>query len=229
MVDFDWTEEAEKQWNERASSWNSKSKEMWETGSRKDVISFFKSHVSDGKSVCDLGCGDGYGSFKLASSGYHVTGMDVSHEMIERAKSLEKASSLQFVKGDIAILAVPDSHFDAIIAINSLEWTENPLSVLLETKRIVKKEGYACFGILGPTAMPRVNSYQRLYGEQVICNTMMPWEFEKLASENGFSKVAEYGVYKRGADQLQLGSLSTDLKQALSFIWVFMFQLNNKH
>ncbi|MDF2904513.1 MAG: type 11 methyltransferase, partial [Bacillus sp. (in: firmicutes)] len=61
----------------------------------------------------------------------------------------------------------------------------------------------------------------------VICNTMMPWEFEKLASEKGFSKVAEYGVYKRGADQFQLGSLSTDLKQALSFIWVFMFQLNN--
>lgn len=227
MSKFFWVEEAERQWNIRANNWHSKSREMWETGSRKDIVSFFQQYVPKGALVCDLGCGDGYGSYKLASSGYSVTGIDVSEEMIEKARALEHSPSLQFVKGDIAQLKVPDHHFDSFIAINSLEWTESPLTVLQQIKQKVKKGGFACVGILGPTAKPRESSFRRLYDEQVICNTMMPWEFDNLAKENGFLKMAEFGVYKREAEQLSLDLLSPDLKQALSFLWVFMFKIEN--
>jgi hypothetical protein len=72
--------------------------------------------------------------------------------------------------------------------------------------------------------MPRTNSYRRLYGEEVICNTMMPWEFEQLANENGWEKLDELPVYKRGADAINLHNVPTDLKQALSFMWVFMLK-----
>lgn len=112
------------------------------------------------------------------------------------------------------------------MAINSLEWTEDPLKVIHEMKRIVKDDGLICIAILGPTAMPRTNSYRRLYGEKVICNTMMPWELEKLAEENGLQKVDEIGVYKRGVDKLPVESLSLDLRQSLSFMWVFLFKYN---
>jgi ubiquinone/menaquinone biosynthesis C-methylase UbiE len=223
-VEFYWAKAAEKEWNKRAESWHSKSKEMWDSGSRKDIVPFFKQYVHEGANVCDLGSGDGYGSYKLASEGYSVTGIDVSEEMVEKARMLAKPQALQFYKGDIAQLEVSDHHYDAIIAINSLEWTESPLKVLQEMKRIVKPGGKACVGILGPTAAPRENSYQRLYGAPVVCNTMMPWEFERLAIENGWGKTAEFGVYKRDTENLPKGSLTNEIKQSLTFMTVFMLE-----
>jgi ubiquinone/menaquinone biosynthesis C-methylase UbiE len=224
MSIFNWVNEAEKQWNKRSKFWNKNSKEMWEVGSRKEIIPFFLKHVETATKVCDLGCGDGYGSYKLVQSGFDVVGIDLSEEMIARASAQRNFENLQFIKGDISKLDMGNSTFDAVMAINSLEWTESPLAVLNEMRRVVKPNGYACIGILGPTAMPRANSYRRLYSEQVICNTMMPWEFEQLAKENGWDKLDELPVYKRGVDELKLHNLSNELKQALSFMWVFMLQ-----
>jgi ubiquinone/menaquinone biosynthesis C-methylase UbiE len=224
VTNFNWVDESEKQWNERAETWHSNSKEMWETGSRKDIIPFLKKHLKMETSICDLGCGDGYASYKLASEGYKVTGVDLSEQMLEKAKQ-RAVDTAKFIKADISCVPVEPGSFDALIAVNSLEWTENPLNVLHEMKRVVKKDGLMCIAILGPTAMPRVNSYRRLYGEKVICNTMMPWEFGKLADENGLLKLDEMGVYKRGADKLPIEKLTLDLKQALSFMWVYMYQI----
>jgi len=228
MSNFKWAEEAEKLWNERSVFWNSRSREMWETGSRKDIVPFFQNYVQKGATVCDLGCGDGYGSLKFSQAGFSVTGVDVSDDMISKAKELNKNTSANFYKGDIAHLPFLNQQFDAIVAINSLEWTESPLEVLTEMKRMVKENGMACVGILGPTATPRVNSYRRLYGEKVVCNTMMPWEFEQLALENGWKKEAELGVYKRETKQLPKESLSNQMKQALTFMTVFMLRNENK-
>ena len=110
------------------------------------------------------------------------------------------------------------------MAINSLEWTEEPLRALNEIKRVLKKDGYACIAILGSTAKPRENSYPRLYGKDVVCNTMMPWEFEQLAKEQGFEVVDGIGVYKRGVNEKMLGQLPTELQQSLTFLWVFMLK-----
>ncbi|MGG1399421.1 class I SAM-dependent methyltransferase [Bacillus salipaludis] len=220
-----WVDEAEKQWDNRADSWHSSSRGMWETGSRKDIIPFLKKYLPDESAICDLGCGDGYASVKLARMGHHVIGIDLSEQMLERASVLAVGSSVQFIKADISEVPLEPNSLDAVMAINSLEWTESPLKVLFEIKRIVKNDGLACIAILGPTAMPRINSFRRLYGEKVICNTMMPWEFEKLAEENGFKKIAEMGVYKREAEKLPVENLPLELRQSLSFMWVFMFKI----
>ncbi|SFB25688.1 MULTISPECIES: bifunctional 2-polyprenyl-6-hydroxyphenol methylase/3-demethylubiquinol 3-O-methyltransferase UbiG [unclassified Bacillus (in: firmicutes)] len=224
MDDFNWSSESERQWNERSAIWHSKSKDMWESGSRKDVVPFFQSIVPTGSSIWDFGCGDGYGTIKLAKAGYHVTGIDVSEEMISTAREMAKGINAHFLKGNIAKVDIDRSSIDAVIAINSLEWTENPLEVLMEMKRVIKPSGYACIGILGPTAMPRKHSFNRLYGEKVICNTMMPWELQQLAEENGWEKVADKGVYKRGINPAIIEIQSLELKQALSFMWIMIFK-----
>lgn len=224
MKDFNWTKEAEKLWDQQADHWNSRSRKMWESGSRKDIIPFLERYVISGAKVCDLGCGDGYGSLKLSSAGFKVVGVDVSVDMIQKAKIINEGHTSQFVKDDIGSLKFPDESFDAVLAINSLEWTESPLKVIEEIKRILIPNGRACVGILGPTAAPRINSYQRLYGDKVICNTMMPWEFERLACENGLKKISEFGVYKRESEGLPIENLPVSLKQALAFLWVFMLE-----
>ena len=147
MSQYKWNEEAEKQWNERSSGWNSKSMEMWNAGSRKDIAPFFAKYVKANRTVCDLGCGDGVGSLKLTELGYSVVGIDVSEEMTDKAKQLNSGNTAQFLKGDISSLPFENDSFDAILAINSLEWTEHPLHVMKEIQRIVKPGGNACIGI----------------------------------------------------------------------------------
>lgn len=196
---------------------------MWEKGSRKDILPFFQQGLPTGKKICDLGCGDGYGSIKFAKAGYQVTGVDLSDAMIAIAKSCQHPNA-QFLVGDLTAVPLPDHSQDGVLAVNSIEWTESPLDVIREIDRILVPEGIACIGILGPTAGPRENAYPRLLGKKVIMNTMMPWEFEKLAAECGWIKWKEFHVPKREADKTVLSILPVHLKQAVSFMTVFLMK-----
>ncbi|MFD1019241.1 class I SAM-dependent methyltransferase [Thalassobacillus hwangdonensis] len=221
---FQWHREAERKWDERADFWNQKSKAMWDEGSRKTIIPFLEKHVANGSSVADIGCGDGYGSYKLYKDGYHVTGVDISTEMVELAKKRLENESMTFIQGDFVDLPFEAESFDAVMAINCIEWTEVPVQALNEVKRVLKPGGKLCIGILGPTAMPRTNSYRRVFGEEVICNTMMPWEFASMAEETGWRIVDGHGVYKREVTEQHLEDLPEELKQALTFMWVFILE-----
>ncbi|RWZ52319.1 class I SAM-dependent methyltransferase [Halobacillus fulvus] len=224
MSSFNWHKEAEKQWDDRAASWGAKSENMWDSGSRKTIIPFFSSFMNQGSAIADLGCGDGYGSYKLYQEGFKVTGLDLSQEMIDQANERMEAQDLSFVQGDLTDLPFDDETFDGVMAINSLEWTEVPFKGLEEIKRILVPGGKLCIGVLGPTAMPRVNSYNRLFGEKVVCNTMMPWELMKMAEESGWKMLDGHGVYKRGVTEDTVTGLDLELKQALTFMWVFLFE-----
>ncbi|OOR21804.1 class I SAM-dependent methyltransferase [Bacillus cereus] len=224
MTRFNWHESAEKKWDNNAEFWNQNSQEMWDSGSRSTIIPFFEQYVEKEVQVLDVGCGDGYGTYKLSLTGYKAVGVDLSEVMIQKGKERGEGPNLSFIKGDLSSLPFENEKFEAIMAINSLEWTEEPLRALNEIKRVLKKDGYACIAILGPTAKPRENSYPRLYGKDVVCNTMMPWEFEQLAKEQGFEVVDGTGVYKRGVNEKMLGQLPTELQQLLTFLWVFMLK-----
>ncbi|UZW65785.1 class I SAM-dependent methyltransferase [Priestia flexa] len=223
MTTFNWHQEARSQWNQKVSFWNQKSENMWKNGSRKGVIPLVQQHVKKDGTVIDIGCGGGYGTRLLAQAGYKALGVDLSTEMVEKAKELHEHVAT-FKAADVMDLPFDDDLADAVVVINVLEWTEQPLVALNEIKRVVKSGGHACVGILGPTAQPRTNSYRRLYGENVICNTMMPWEFQQLASENGWEIIDGEGVYKKGVNQETLVTLSSELKQSLSFLWLFILK-----
>ncbi|MFC0271689.1 class I SAM-dependent methyltransferase [Metabacillus herbersteinensis] len=221
---FNWQKEAEKQWDKRADFWTKSSRDMWDEGSRSTILPFFKKYVQPIGKVIDIGCGDGYGSYKLTSEGgYRVVGVDLSSEMIRLAKERE-SEELTFLQGDINQLPFENEEAAAILTINCIEWTSDPLRALEELRRIVKPAGYLCIAILGPTSHPRENSFNRLYQKDVICNTMMPWEFEQLATENGWNLVDDLAVYKRGVTEQLTVHLSKELKQSLSFMWVFMLK-----
>ncbi|SEQ76216.1 Methyltransferase domain-containing protein [Virgibacillus subterraneus] len=221
---FNWQKEAEVQWDNRAAFWNERSTNMWDNGSRKDIVPFIKKHLDEGSTIIDIGCGDGYGSYKLHKLGYNVVGMDLSTEMIARAKQRLNKEEIKFMQGDAGELSFNANSCEGIMAINVLEWTEFPEKAVREFHRVLKKDGLLCVGILGPTAGPRTNSYPRLQGEKAICNTMMPWEFQKLASENNLQYVDGFGVFKEEVKEHHYKDLTLELKQALTFLWVFMLR-----
>ncbi|MGD8192413.1 class I SAM-dependent methyltransferase [Brevibacillus ginsengisoli] len=211
------------QWNRNAANWHSRSKEMWENGSRRTILPMLRQLVQpQAGSVLDAGCGDGYGSWKLAADGYSVTGVDLSDEMIMLAKKrMSPDLNLMFHSHDITALPFEDTSFAAILAVNVIEWTESPLVTLQEFSRLLQPGGVLLLGVLGPTAAPRAYSYRRLYHEAIIQNTMMPWEACQLALENGFELLVEHPVYKEGVDPSIAETLTSELKQSLSFLTVF--------
>jgi len=221
---FDWEKVVTNTWDQHAVDWDERSQRMWEYGSRKKIIPFIQAHVKEGSHVLDVGSGSGYGSLKLHQSGYRVIGVDISEEMIRLANKYRKGDALTFKQGDVCNLSFLDQTFDAIMSINVLEWTKTPVKALSELTRILKQDGLLCVGILGPTAGPRGHSYRRLYGEDVIQNTMMPWEFLQLAKEHHYDLVACEMVWKKEMNQFNPTSLPYQMQQALAFMSVFMLQ-----
>ena len=224
----EWNEHTKAQWNKQAINWDKRSINMWDNGSRKDIIPFFTKHHQANVSVIDIGCGSGYGSYKLLNSGYDVTGIDISEKMIELARK-QLNDQVPLYVASVDDLPFADESFDASLLINVIEWTKNPLDALLEIKRILKPGGTICAGILGATAGPRANSYQRLYKEAVPMNTMMPWEFYQLAKENGFRLIEERVIYKKVIEQAVIDHLPDDLQQAISFMTLFMLKKESSH
>ncbi|WP_077618521.1 class I SAM-dependent methyltransferase [Bacillus sinesaloumensis] len=224
MVGSKWHEEAQKQWDSRADFWSKQSQVMWNSGSRSTIIPLFSKYIKDNSHILDAGCGDGYGAYLLAELGHHVVGADLSVEMIEKATARNDSENLSFIQGDLTALPFEDEAFSGIMAINSIEWTEVPLQAISEMKRVMKPNGILCVGILGPTAGPRQHAYRRLYGDTVIQNTMMPWEFEQLVTENGWSLLDGQPVYKDSVNVATTKGLPKELKQALSFMWVFILK-----
>lgn len=221
----DWQTASRDAWDSRSESWQSSSAEMWDMGTRRDIIPFFQRHVPIDTVgwVLDAGCGDGYGSAKLAQAGYRVLGVDFSPVMIEAAGK-RASESLKFEVADVTKLPYDDQAFAAIMSINALEWTEQPLKGLREFQRVLQPGGTLVLGVLGPTAGPRLNSFRRLYGEPVICNTMMPWECARLCEEDGWHIVDGLPVFKPGVDIVAAQKWPIDLQQALTFLWVFVMK-----
>jgi len=61
------------------------------------------------KNILDLGCGTGRFSVELAKRGYHVTGLDITEEMLKVARQNAKKVkiNIKYIKGDIRSFKLP--------------------------------------------------------------------------------------------------------------------------
>lgn len=220
---YNWDEKSKLTWDKYAAYWKDSSESRWLEGSRKDIIPFIEKHIPKQGKLLDIGCGPGVSTDLFRKAGYDASGTDISSEMIQIAQ--ESFPEINFHVDNIASFSEVDKNtYDSAVLINVIEWTEIPLHAVEELRRIIKKDGYICAAILGPTAGPRANSYRRLYGEAVIQNTMMPWEFERLAEEQQLEVIDQFYVYRKGVDAREASQLKKEMKQALSFMTVFMLR-----
>ena len=86
---------------------------------------FFIRHVGSGESVLDVGCGDGSVDYDIVKAvpDVRVTGIDMSQENVEKARSLHPHERITFVRGRVPE-DLPREHFDAVILSNVLEHLE---------------------------------------------------------------------------------------------------------
>lgn len=165
------------------------SKQVWKPNEYDRRLSFVSAYgkgvvqllsPQPGERILDLGCGTGDLAYEISASGAHVTGMDDSSEMIERAKS--KYPGLTFVVGDGENFNTETS-YDAVFSNAALHWIKDAASVVRSVYDSLKPGGrfVAEFGGKGNIdgiyqALKSV--FARHYG--IDADARNPWYFPSL-------------------------------------------------
>ena len=162
--------------------------------------------------VLDLGCGTGDFLPYFAQRNSHYIGVDVSEEMIARAKinhsDLLKTVQARFLVGDCDNLSFKDGSFDIVIAVGLIEYFSDISEVLSEIKRITKRGGVVVISvpnkhclntllvdIFAPLRRLLLPVYKRITGarlsrmDRVHHYRYIPDEFDAIMKNVSFSKI----------------------------------------
>lgn len=95
--------------------------------------------------ILDLGCGPGFFEVMLSRMGHHVTAVDTSDSMLQKAgynvQNYGVASNVSFMQGDVSQLPFEDASFDAIVLRNVTWLMRSPRDSYAEWKRVLKPSG----------------------------------------------------------------------------------------
>jgi SAM-dependent methyltransferase len=108
-----------------------------------DLIIDLVSRQQDVETICDLGCGNGYLSNRLASAGYHVTGIDGSAPYIATARRLQTSAAVRFEHAFFtpSLPATLNTEpFDLVVSSDVIEHLYEP-AILLQTAHAMLKPG----------------------------------------------------------------------------------------
>lgn len=118
-----------------------------------DWVEFLVAHIrarasevslAKGSRILDMACGTGAQSIAFAKKGFSVVGVDLSPDMLARAKKkIRKEYDINFVCRDASKIEYPDSYFDlSSISFGLHDMPEEiGLAILREMKRATKQNG----------------------------------------------------------------------------------------
>jgi ubiquinone/menaquinone biosynthesis C-methylase UbiE len=153
--------------------------------------------LSDGDTVLDVGCANGYSSTQFAAARkIRLRGLDYIPEMIEQARlrGLESAKllmgSIDFAIGDVTSLHEKSSSYDKVIAVRvliNLGSIERQLKGLNECIRVLRPGGILLLSEATLQGWKRLNLLRRECGLEEI---PMP-DFNQYLDENEIIRAAE--------------------------------------
>jgi 2-polyprenyl-3-methyl-5-hydroxy-6-metoxy-1,4-benzoquinol methylase len=95
-----------------------------------------------GKRVLDAACGEGYGSWLLASAADSVIGIDHDRGAVEHACArYATRSNLHYLQGSCTALPLADASVDLIVSFETIEHLEEQEAMLREFRRVLAPAG----------------------------------------------------------------------------------------
>lgn len=163
-------------------------KDQWDAVLYDDKHSFvskFGSSLIDllepkkGEKILDVGCGTGDLAKIMASAGADVIGIDLSENMIRKAK--EKFPTIPFFVKDVIQL---DAHneFDAVFSNATLHWVQPPEKALANIFNSLKEGGrfVAEFGGKGNVEKITQQIFKQIKEAGIEKNIISPWYFPSI-------------------------------------------------
>ncbi|MFH1379736.1 MAG: arsenite methyltransferase [bacterium] len=152
--------------------------------------------LKHGETVLDLGSGAGLDAFlaaqKVSNTG-KVIGVDMTEEMIERArKNAEKNSikNVEFRLGEIEHLPVEDSIIDCIISNCVINLSTDKYSVFKESFRVLKEGGRLMISdiVLKETLPDKIRKNAEAYAGCIV-GALLEKEYIAAMEEAGFKNI----------------------------------------
>ena len=151
------------------------------------------SGVAPNDKVLDVACGTGACTMAFAARCDRVVGLDVSPDLIARARAeaaRRESANVDFVAGEVERMPFADATFDAAVCRFSFHHCVHPERVFAEMARAVKPHGWIV--IVDMTAVEDSaraalhNEMERLC-DPTHARTLAPSEFERMFAAHGFA------------------------------------------
>ncbi len=167
--------------------------------------------------VLELGCGNGFYSREIASSGCRLIASDYSDEMIEAAANrLQHIRNITVEKQNCFSLSFDNSRFDYMVMINLLHVIPEPEKALAECRRVLKTNGgliVISFTMEGMGLFQKIGlmfRYFRTYGKPPAASRTLNLERARRLAENAGFKVTESRLIGRHSKALFIKAKHAD-------------------
>ncbi|KQC09228.1 MAG: hypothetical protein APR62_02905 [Smithella sp. SDB] len=106
---------------------------------------YLVSHLRGSLDILSVGCGPAVIEEKLSAHGLHITGLDISFEALKCAPD-----AVRTVAGRAEDMPFPESSFDAVIYVASLQFIEDYRKALQRSFAVLRTEGKIIAMLLNP-------------------------------------------------------------------------------
>src|SRR5262245_1493011 len=108
--------------------------------------------VRAGQHVLDVGCGTGVVAITAARIGARVRGLDLTPELLERARENARVAGvdIEFCEGDVEALPFEDGAFDVVLSQFGHMFAPRPAIAIAEMLRVLKPGGAIAFATWPP-------------------------------------------------------------------------------
>jgi ubiquinone/menaquinone biosynthesis C-methylase UbiE len=101
------------------------------------------SGLKEGADVLEVAPGPGFFAVELAKRGFRVTGLDISHTMVEIARENGAGLEIDFRQGDITHAPFAAESFDFLVCQAAFKNFRQPVAALNEMHRVLRPGGFA--------------------------------------------------------------------------------------
>jgi ubiquinone/menaquinone biosynthesis C-methylase UbiE len=163
-------------------------------------------NIDAAHTILDLGCGTGVAGRAIARrKGFagRVTGIDLSAGLVQVAQNLSMtegvSEQIEFIVGDTRRLNIPNEAFDAVVAHTLVSHVDDPLLVVKEAARVVRRGGtvgifdgdYASLTFDHPNPA-KGKSYDEALISAIVTSPRVMRQMPRLMTEAGLELVASF-------------------------------------